>query len=47
MAAIVNIISRRGYSIDVCRRNQLSKSKLVLYKPLLLLQRSFKVAVYK
>ena len=37
MAAIVGVISRCGYCIDVCHRNQLNKSKLALYKPLLLL----------
>ena len=37
MAAIVGVISRRGYYIDVCHRKQLNKSKLALYKPLLLL----------
>ena len=35
MAAIVGIISRDGLRIEVCRTNQLNKSKLVLYKPLL------------
>ena len=35
MAAIVGIVSRRGLRIEVHRRNQANKSKLVLYKPLL------------
>ena len=35
MAAIVGIISRRGLRIEVRRRNQPNKSKLLLYKPLL------------
>ena len=35
MAAIVGIVSRRGLRIEVRRRNQPNKSKLVLYKPLL------------
>ena len=37
MAAIVDIISRRGLRIGARRRNQPNKSKLVLYKPLLCL----------
>ena len=35
MAAIVNIVSRRGLRIGARRRNQPNKSKLVLYKPLI------------
>ena len=35
MAAIVDIVGRRGLRIEVCRRNQPDKSKLALYKPLL------------
>ena len=35
MAAIVNIISRRGLRIGARRRNQPNKSKPALYKPLL------------
>ena len=35
MAAIVDIVSRRGLRIESRRRNQLNKSKLALYKPLL------------
>ena len=35
MAAIVDIVSRRGLRIGVRHRNQPNKSKLVLYKPLL------------
>ena len=35
MAAIVNIISRRGLAIKAHCRNQPNKSKLALYKPLL------------
>ena len=35
MAAIVDIVSRCGLRIEVCRRNQTNKSKLALYKPLL------------
>ena len=34
MAAMVDIISRRGLRIGACRRNQPNKSKLSLYKPL-------------
>ena len=37
MTAIVGIVSRRGLTIEACRRNQANKSKLVLYKPLLCL----------
>ena len=37
MAAIVNIVSRRGLRIGECRRNQPNKSKLAQYKPLLCL----------
>ena len=33
MAAIVGILSRRGLTIEVHRRNQLKKGKLVLCKP--------------
>ena len=36
MTAIVGIVSIRGLRIEVCRRNQVNKSKLVLYKPLCL-----------
>ena len=35
MAAIVGIGGRRGLRIEVCGRNQINKSKLALYKPLL------------
>ena len=35
MAAIVDIVSRRGLRIEAHRRNQPNKSKLALYKPLL------------
>ena len=35
MAAIVDIVSRRGLRIKAFRRNQPNKSKLALYKPLL------------
>ena len=35
MAFVVVIISRHGFSIDSCNRNQLNKSKLVLYKALI------------
>ena len=35
MAAIVGIVSRCGLKIEVHRRNQPNKRKLVLYKPLL------------
>ena len=35
MAAIVDIVSRRGLRIGACRSNQPNKSKLALYKPLL------------
>ena len=35
MAAIVDIVSRRGLRIGARRRKQSNKSKLVLYKPLL------------
>ena len=38
MAAVVGIISRRSLSIKACDRNQPSKSKLVLYNPLLSLK---------
>ena len=36
MAAIFGIVSRRGLRIEARRINQSNKSKLVLYKPLLL-----------
>ena len=35
MAAIVDIVSRRGLRIEARSRNQPNKSKLELYKPLL------------
>ena len=35
MAAIVDIVSRRGLRIGARHTNQLNKSKLALYKPLL------------
>ena len=35
MAAVVDIVSRRGLRIGAHHRNQPNKSKLVLYKPLL------------
>ena len=35
MAAIVDIVSRCGLRIRARHRNQLNKSKLVLYKPLI------------
>ena len=35
MAAIVDIVSRRGLRIEARHRNQPNKSKLALYKPLL------------
>ena len=35
MAAIVDIVSRRGLRIGARRRNQPNKGKLALYKPLL------------
>ena len=35
MAAVIDIVSRRGLSIDVHHTNQPNKSKLVLYKPLI------------
>ena len=34
-AAIVGIVSRRGFRIEVRHRNQPNKSKLALYEPLL------------
>ena len=34
MAAIVNIVSKRGLKNEAHHRNQLNKSKLALYKPL-------------
>ena len=37
MAAIVDVVSRRGLRIGAHRRNQPNKSKLALYKPLLCL----------
>ena len=37
MAAVVGIASMHGLKIDGHRRNQPNKSKLALYKPLLLL----------
>ena len=37
MAAIVDIVSRRGLRIGARHRNQPNKSKLALYKPLLCL----------
>ena len=42
MAAIVSIASRHGVAIEECRRNQLNKSKLALYNPLLSLQQLIK-----
>ena len=33
MAAIIDIISRRGLIIEACRRNQPNESKLMLCKP--------------
>ena len=42
MAAIVDIVSRRGLRIGVHRKNQPNKSKLVLYKPLLRLHSHLK-----
>ena len=35
MVAVVSIVNRCGFSIDVHHRNQPNKSKLVLYKPLI------------
>ena len=35
MAAVVDIVSRHGLSIDPCHTNQPNKSKLELYKPLI------------
>ena len=35
MAAIVGIISIRGFRIEACCRNQPNKTELTLYKPLL------------
>ena len=35
MAAIVSVISRHGLSIEMCRKNQPSKNKVVLYQSLL------------
>ena len=35
MVAIFSILSRHDFEIKVCHRNQLNKSKLALYKPLL------------
>ena len=32
MAGIVGIVSRHGFRIEACHRNQANKSKLVLYK---------------
>ena len=42
MATIVGIDSRRGLRIEVRRKNQTNKSKLVLYKPLLHFYSHFK-----
>ena len=42
MAAIVSIVSACGICNGVRHRNQPNKSKLVLYKPLLLLYSSLK-----
>ena len=36
MAAVVSIISRRGLTIDASYRNQLNKTKLPLYSPIIL-----------
>ena len=47
MPAVVGIVSRHGLSTDAHYRYQPNKSKLVLYKPLLSLKRSFKTAVHK
>ena len=33
MVAVVGIISKRGFGIQVHHRNQANKSKLALYKP--------------
>ena len=46
MAALVGIFSRRGLGIEARRRNKPNKM-LVLYKPLLSLQWSFKTIVRK
>ena len=35
VVSVVDIISRRGLSIDVCHTNQPNKSKLALYKLLI------------
>ena len=35
MAAVVNVISRHGLSIDTCHRNQHNKSKLALHRALI------------
>ena len=42
MAAIADTVSRRGLRIEVPRRNQPNKSKLVLYKALLRLHSHLK-----
>ena len=47
MVAVDGIISRHGFIIEACHRNQPNKSKLALYKPFLTLKQSFKTAVHK
>ena len=47
MVTIVGIISRCGFRIKAHHRNQLSKTKLAQYKPLLSLVESNKTAILK
>ena len=44
---LVSNVSSQNLSIDACSRNQPNKSKLVLYKPLILLWESIKTVVHK
>ena len=47
MVGIISAVCRCGLKIERHHRNQPNKSKLVLYKPFLLLQQLFKTAVHK
>ena len=46
MAAIDSIISRCGLRIEACCKNQINKSKPLLYNPLLSRKQSFKTVVH-
>ena len=42
IAIVVGIVSGHGHTVEECHRNQLDKSKLALYKPLLSLKQTLK-----